>query len=396
LNYADRYLFAGLAQVMKREFVLSDGTLGLLLGPAFALLYTILGVPAARLADRTSWIAVACAGCLMWSLFTLSTALATSTATLALARVGVGIGEAAYQAPVAALIAAYFPLHQRGRAFAALMSAIYIGQIAGIAGGPAMAAMAGWRAPFVALGGAGVIAAGLALALVRDPRHEARPPAVEGLGRLALRLGRTPCWRQLTFGFSLGSFAGLAFGLWGTVLFERAFHLSTKASGAAFGVPFGFSGLIGTLGFGVIADRLARTRGPGAPLLLSGAALGVATLCTLAITWVPSLALAQLLALPSGLLGGGWSIGAMAAFQHLLPERYRAAGTALALLVIGLIANVGAPWSVGLLSQSFGEGLAGLRMALSLLIPTGVLGAFLLARAAGSLVADQARLADES
>ena len=135
LSYADRYLFAGLAPVISHEFALSDGTLGLLLGPAFALLYTVLGVPAARLADRTSWIRVAAAGCLMWSLFTFATALATSTATLALARVGVGIGEAAYQAPVSALIAAYFPLHQRGRAFAALMSAIYLGQITGFAGG---------------------------------------------------------------------------------------------------------------------------------------------------------------------------------------------------------------------------------------------------------------------
>lgn len=395
LSYADRYLFAGLAPVISHEFALSDGTLGLLLGPAFALLYTVLGVPAARLADRTSWIRVAAAGCLMWSLFTFATALATSTATLALARVGVGIGEAAYQAPVSALIAAYFPLHQRGRAFAALMSAIYLGQITGFAGGPALAARAGWRAPFELMGLAGVMVAGLALAVVRDPRHEARPATPEPLGTLALRLGANRCWRWLTIGFSLGSFGGLAFGLWGTVLFERAFHLTNKASGAAFGLPFGLSGLTGAFVFGWAADKAARRWGSGAPLLLSAVALGTATLATLAVAWVPSLGAAQLLAVPSGMLGGGWSIGAMAAYQHLLPERYRASGTALALLVIGLLANVGAPWAVGALSQHFGEGLAGLRLALTLLIPTGFVGALALWRAGGMLAASQAMLAAE-
>lgn len=59
LCYADRYLLAGLAQPIKREFGLSDTVLGVLLGPAFALLHTVLGVPAARLADRWSRIAVA-------------------------------------------------------------------------------------------------------------------------------------------------------------------------------------------------------------------------------------------------------------------------------------------------------------------------------------------------
>lgn len=41
LNYADRYLLPGLAQPIKNYFALSDIMMGLLMGPAFALLYTV-------------------------------------------------------------------------------------------------------------------------------------------------------------------------------------------------------------------------------------------------------------------------------------------------------------------------------------------------------------------
>ena len=106
LNYGDRYLLAGLAQPIKLEFGMSDGFMGLLMGPAFALLYSLVAVPIAIHADRTSKVAIICAGCVMWSLFTVLSGLATSAGVLALARVGVGIGEAAFQAPAYALLAA--------------------------------------------------------------------------------------------------------------------------------------------------------------------------------------------------------------------------------------------------------------------------------------------------
>ena len=391
LNYADRYLMAGLAQVLKQTFALSDTMLGVLLGPAFAVLYIIAGVPIARLADRGSRLAVACLGCLAWSLFTLLTALATGPAGLVLARVGVGIGEAAYQAPVAALVAAYFPLAERGRAFAALTTAVYLGQLCGLAGGPAMAQVAGWRMPFVVLGASGIVVAALAYAVIREPARTAKMHQ-EPLAPLAARLGRTACWWQLTLGLALGSLSGMSFGLWATALFERAYHLSNKAAGAAFGVPSGLSGLVGTVLFGVIADRLAR-RDPAAPLRLAALALGAATTTIIVTTWAPSVGLAQLMALPSGLLGGGWSVAVLAGFQALLPDRMRAAGTALALAVVGLMASVVGPWLTGWLSDALGAGVIGLRLALSLIIPTGLVGALALWRASVNLGPDRERLA---
>ena len=54
VNYLDRYVLSMLAGPIKAELGISDGAMGLLLGPAFALLYTGLGVPVAWLADRGS------------------------------------------------------------------------------------------------------------------------------------------------------------------------------------------------------------------------------------------------------------------------------------------------------------------------------------------------------
>ncbi len=398
LCYADRYLLAGLAQPIKREFGLSDSVLGVLLGPAFALLYTILGVPAARLADRTSRVAVAAGGCMLWSVFTALTALAHDPLVLGIARVGVGIGEAAYQAPVMALIAAYFPPHQRGRALSLMACAIYIGQMSGMAGGPAIAAAHGWRTPFAVLGCVGLAVGLAAWLLIREPPRDALPAGQvqnESLIALARRLVRARSWLLLTAGMGLGSFSGVSFGLWGPTLFERAYGLTTQAAGAAFGVPFGLAGLTGTLCYGFVSDRLGRG-GSARPLQLAAAALGVATCCILAITWVPSLGYAQLLAIPSGLLGGGWSVGIFVGFQYILPERHRAAGTAIALLAIGLIGNLAGPWVAGMLSDLFGGGLNGLRLSLSLVIPAGLIGAWAMWRASSLLDADRRALAGEA
>ena len=117
-NLADRYLITGLIGPIQTEFGLSDSFMGLLMGPAFVLLYVLCGVPIARLADRTSRVRIIAAGCVMWSASTLATGLATGPVTLALTRIGVG--EAAFVAPAWSLIAAYFPPLRRGIAFAML------------------------------------------------------------------------------------------------------------------------------------------------------------------------------------------------------------------------------------------------------------------------------------
>jgi MFS family permease len=131
VNFADRYLITGLVGPIKAEFGLGDTFMGLLMGPAFIVLYVFMGVPIARLADRSSRIRIIAAGLRMWSLATIATGLATGPVSLALSRVAVGVGEAAFVAPAYSLMADYFRPEKRGIALAILGLATYFGQIAG-------------------------------------------------------------------------------------------------------------------------------------------------------------------------------------------------------------------------------------------------------------------------
>src|SRR6201987_6520527 len=52
LNFLDRTIFNVLIEPIKKEFTLSDTTMGLLAGFGFVLFYSLLGIPIARIADR--------------------------------------------------------------------------------------------------------------------------------------------------------------------------------------------------------------------------------------------------------------------------------------------------------------------------------------------------------
>src|SRR3546814_15036141 len=51
MNFVDRLLFSVVQELIKTDLALSDFQLGLLGGPAFALLYTTITFPIARLAE---------------------------------------------------------------------------------------------------------------------------------------------------------------------------------------------------------------------------------------------------------------------------------------------------------------------------------------------------------
>ena len=396
VNYGDRYLLAGLVEPIKAEFQVSDGFMGLLMGPAFALLYSLLAIPLARMADRMSRIAIVCGGCLVWSGFTILSGFANSPWMLALARVGVGVGEAAFQAPAYSLLAAYFAAEQRGRAFAVMTLAVYFGQYLGYRAGPEIAAVHDWRMAFYVMGGVGIGVSALAFLFVREPQRAAAEQQAEApaLWPLFVKLWQIKSFRALSLGMALATLSGLSFGMWGPALFARAYDLPIREANAAFGLAFGMPGLIGTLVFGIIADRMVKSRGPQWLLLLSAGAALSATVMILAVVWAPSLTVARWLALPSGLLGGGWSVGIMAAMQFLLPDRIRATGTALALLVINLIGYVTGPLLAGQISDLVsGDPAFALRMGLTIIIPIGILGAILMARGARSLADDRDQLA---
>lgn len=391
-NYADRFLLAGLIMPIKAEFAVSDGFMGLLLGPAFAVLYSSLAIPIATLADRTSRIRIIVVGCMVWSAFTILSGLATGPWMLAAARVGVGVGEAAFQAPAYSLLAAYFPVDKRGRAFAIMALATYCGQMLGFGAGPAIAQAADWRLAFELFGLIGLAVVVVAWIVVREPPRVGPAAVRQPLGPLAARLLRVPSYRNMVICLALGVMSGLAFGAWGATLFARSFQMSVAEAGALFGSAVVVPGMIGALLFGAVSDRLSR-RGYGRMLLLSALSLALATLGVMFVVWAPARDLAFTLAIPAGIFGGGWSVGIYAGLQHILPDRMRATGTAIAMLAFNLLGFVLGPWLVGGLSDVFGGGAFGLRMALTIILPVGFVGALAAWRGARAIETDRAALA---
>lgn len=392
-NFADRYLLTGLIGPIKAAFNLGDGFMGLLMGPAFVVLYVLGGVPIARFADRSSRVRIIAVGCVMWSLSTMATGFATGPVSLALARVGVGIGEAAFVAPAYSLLTDYFRSERRGLAFAILGLATYAGQIAGQGGGPVLAELHGWRTAFWIMGAPGILLGLLLLLTVKEPPRSIVINRANQIsfGAMVAELIRARSYVLMLFAFGLGSLSGVAFGYWGPELFARAYGVATVEAKGVFAVYFGLAGLVGMLSFGVLIDRMAK-RGSAFPVIMSAAALLAATACILMVTWAPSITVAKLLAIPSGLLGGGWAIGFFAALQAMLPERYRASATALFVAATTLLGYFIGPALSGAISQWLGNDAQSLRIGLSVTIPAGFAAALLALAASRHIAADSALL----
>jgi len=128
-NFIDRSVLALLAQSIKEELHVSDGALGILGGLAFAVFYTTLALPIARLADRRSRrnILVVCLS--IWSAMTALCGLAQSYVHLLIGRIGVAVGEAGGSPPSHSMISDMFEQHRRATALGIYALGIPVGSM---------------------------------------------------------------------------------------------------------------------------------------------------------------------------------------------------------------------------------------------------------------------------
>ena len=71
VNFMDRSVLHTIGVSVAIDLQMSNTQLGLLQGPAFAFLYSILAVPVARFADRHSRITIISCALMLWSMFTV-------------------------------------------------------------------------------------------------------------------------------------------------------------------------------------------------------------------------------------------------------------------------------------------------------------------------------------
>src|ERR1700751_1477376 len=145
LNFLDRTIFNVLIEPIKKEFALSDTMMGLLAGFGFAVFYSLLGIPIARVADRMNRRNIVALAFAFWSAMTALCGMATSVTSLALARIGVGIGESAGTPASQSLVADLFDKNERPRALGIYAVGTYLGVFLGYFIGGYFNQHYGWR-----------------------------------------------------------------------------------------------------------------------------------------------------------------------------------------------------------------------------------------------------------
>jgi predicted MFS family arabinose efflux permease len=264
ITMIDRNITAILLEPLKKEFQVSDTMLGLLSGFAFALFYSIMGLPLARFADRhdRKWLIIVSAT--LWSIFTILCGTAQKFWQLLVFRMGVGGAEAGSIPPSQSLIADYFPPKDRGKAIAIYMAGSGLAFIIALAGGGWIADHYGWRAALLACGIIGFPVVALAMLVLSEPRRRlpgqatiAQTPTEPMRATLAA-LFRKPAYVYLLIGLTL-YFATAQ----GAVVFIPSFMirnhgLSITDTGKLVGVAATIASLMSTVFGGVLSDRLAR------------------------------------------------------------------------------------------------------------------------------------------
>lgn len=340
LNFVDRQILGVLAIPIKAELGISDSQLGLLGGVAFALFYTLLGIPIARLADRLNRVNLLAISLAFWSAMTALCGAVQSYAQLFAARVGVGVGEAGGLSPAYSLICDYFPRSERARAVAIHSFGVPIGSALGILAGGYLTHLMNWRTAFIAVGLAGIIVAPLVRLTVREPvrgQLDDRVGAQAGSLSDVLRLLRTkPSFWALALGTAVSSMMSYGMLFWLPSFLVRSLGVPALSASQAFAALTLAGGVTGIWCGGALADRLGRN-GPRAHGLIPAAAVLLAipfyTIGLLANdlgTW-----LAWML-LPTA-LGLMWMGPVLSAVPQLVPAEMRATASAIFLFMNSLI-----------------------------------------------------------
>ena len=389
LNFLDRQILGILNAPIKAELHLSDAEFGAIGGLAFALLYSVLGLPLAYLADRTrrSWVI---AGALaVWSGFTALCGFASTFWQLFAFRLGVGIGEAGGVAPSYALIADYFPPERRARALAIYSLGIPLGLAGGALVGAYLAAWMSWRAAFVVMGVAGLVLAPVVVALVRDLPKPRAAAAQAPISQVFPLLARKPSFWLLALASSSSSLIGYALALWTPAVMMRSFGLDLVSTGQFLASLLLIGGSAGVFAGGWLADRLGtRNRAwyawlPAGAWLISSAAWALGLMA-------PNLWIAWPLLLVGNALNILWLGPVVTAVQHLAPARMRSTASGSFLLINNLIGLGVGPLLIGHVSDALKStyGVDSLRNAAVAGTAFYVLAALLMFTAAKRLQSD--------
>jgi MFS family permease len=359
--FLDRQIFALLVDPIKTDIGISEVQVGLVMGPAYAVFFTLMIIPMGWAIDRVNRTYLLTAGIFLWALMTALCGFVGGFGTMFAARMGVGIGEAA----ASPLSQSVIGDTMEDREMPAAMGFLHLSQVWGpglalIFGGAAITLasytdalalpfsnLAPWRQVFIIVAIPGFILAPLCFFTVRVPQRK-RSDALalerhEGL-KAFWRQNKNFIWR---YELSVGCFTAGAVTLtsWMPSVFIRVFHWQAHNVGPAIGTVMLVFGTIASIAWGAVSSAQMK-RGKKLAALDNLVILGILQMFIAPLApLMPNGQWALAALAPCFLVSMGWGAMASALVQLIAPAILRGRIAALYLafgsLTGMILANVG-------------------------------------------------------
>lgn len=368
LSVIDRGIIKLAVDPVRADLHLTEVQMGLLLGLAFGLIYSVGGVALGAVADRYNRRNLVIAGIAVWSLATIAAGLARNFHEMFAARMIVGLGEAALAPAAVSLIADLFAPDRRGRPMGVYMT----GQ--GIANGLAITltglviaasaahrfdsialfdGLAPWRVTFLLCGASGLFVILLLLTCPEPARTTvSQAPSLLAQARETLQY----LWIQrrlfvpLYLGFAFCFMAAYGAAAWSPAMLGRVFGLGPAQLAQTLGPLAMVFAAAGPLLGGAIIDPLVRRFGdPGRLMLIAGVTL-LAIPSGLAVL-APDGTAAAVLVASGGAIYPLIGLGVITALQSQWPAPMRGFGVSITGLVNTLIGAIVGPLLIAWLTE---------------------------------------------
>jgi MFS family permease len=357
----------------------SDTQMGFLQGFAFILIFSLAGIPIARLTDRGDRVRIIAWCILFFSLATIVSGLAGSFTILALLRAGTAVAEAGLPPAAFSMFSESRSVRGTARATATFMLSPFIGAGVALGGGGIvtrllphwqLAAALGfdqpWRIVLLLIGLPGILLAALLVTLTRDSgrgrERVQRPSSALPLRRvLHLVFVERPFFRS--YHAALACFITFLFGYlaWFPTFLIRHFGLDLAAAGGAAGFTYMAGGVAGTLFSIAAAGRRERQGGLRSTLKWFVLAMLSTVPLAVLIPMMPNVPTTIALYAVMSFLAASMLSIMMVPLQLSLPLGVQARAIAVFSFLVTAIGGTFGPLIIGLLSDraglSIGEAL---------------------------------------
>ena len=398
-KFVGRQILAVMIEPIKAEFGLTDAQMGLLTGFAFALVFTLTGISAGRLADKVNRTNLLALSAVFWGITTAVSGLATGFIMLVIMRMIIAVAEAPVTAASLSLLSDTYPIKRRSFAISCYTSGATFAAIIALTLGAYWVEQYGWRHTFFIISAPSLLISFWLFFLLREPRRgqydenvSALDPPLQKKELVGFResiksLLKRKDYRLLVTSSAIASLGANAFGMWNATFLVRSHDLSLSKAGMMAGFCGGGAAAIGILLSGYLADRIAKHKGVlWLPLL--GHILGWISLVTY-LLWPKGLGdeysfagipFAMLFCTLASFFSVWWYSPCLTLLTSIVSGKERALAISIQTVLITFLGIGVGPITVGILSDFFSNlaGVESLRYALILSTITTIISVVIL------------------